>query len=233
MKARHQLVEVGKIGGGSCDAIATRLRFGELLEGGSQHFPQGVDRGGLGGACQIVDGLLCRIDELLRLADVAVALCGGLLAKRDHAAKSPLLLHRARVVGHVVHSGCRVGELREVTGPTYFLNQLAIPEPGRDRHDVDGARGLGQLNRTAEDRSVRFAVEMLGLNELEDGVERIPVQETRRKHRRLGVEVMRRRPPRDYGRFLRGVEAGTAALSAPSHVARHGVLLRKNRQTEN
>ena len=98
----------------------------------------------LGRARDLVDGLLGAVDELLHLADVAVALGGDPLAGGDELANAPLLVDAfARRCSTCATDGHGVDELRQVGAAAHLREPLAIAQHARDADDVD-RRALGR-----------------------------------------------------------------------------------------
>jgi hypothetical protein len=146
--------------------------------------------------------LLRAIDELLHGANVAVSFGRNALACPDELAKTPLFMHDLRMRAHVRDGRCRIHELRQVTRATDLSDPLATTKPRRNRGDVNrGALGR-ELHGRFENAPVGVAVEMLGLEQLEDTIERVAFEKNRCEHGSFGIEVMRRNSARDRNRFV-------------------------------
>src|SRR5262249_59942339 len=64
----------------------------------------------------------------------------------------------------------------------------------RERDQVDGLVALRELEHRREELAVRAAVEVVGLDQLDEAVERRVVEQDAAEHGLLGLEALRRDP---------------------------------------
>ncbi len=224
LEAARQPVEVGETGGDAGDLLLPLVELLDGLEGGLDDLAD-VHEGGL--RLLLGDGEdapLGVVEELAHLAGLLVPLRGDGVRGLDHAARERLLVHDGRVVDEVRGRGDQLVEqvdevlaadrLVRAQGSQLVLERDAVDRfaPGRER-----AHGLEHL-------AVRVPVEVRGLEQLEDLVERGVVEQHSAQDAPLGVQVLRRDPPaghRDRRRtdgLERGARAHAATLAGVSDI---------------
>ena len=194
LEAAGQAVEVGEAGGDAGDLLLALVELLDGLEGGLDDLAD-VHEGGL--RLLLGDGEdapLGVVEELPHFAGLLVALRGDGVGGLDHAARERLLVHDGRVVDEVRGRGDQlVEQVDEVLAPDRLVRsqggQLVLEGDAVDGLAAgrEGAHGLEHL-------AMRVAVEVLGLEQLEDLVERGVVEQNSAQDAPLGVQVLRRDP---------------------------------------
>ena len=83
------------------------------------------------------------------------------------------------------------------TGPPIASSCFRVGQVLGERHEVDGVLLVVERDHRLVERRVGRVVEVVGLHLLGDVDERARVEQERREHRALGVEVVGRDAPRD------------------------------------
>jgi hypothetical protein len=192
LEARGHLVELLEPGGQADDALATPRRLLHLLDGAVDDVLDVLVGRAAARLADLEDTLLRVVEVLLGLAVVAVAGRRDLVARGDEAPDVRLLTDDVRVLLDVRDGGDRVREREQVLVTTGLVEVAPIDEPAAQGDGVDGLPAPEELRHRVEDERVAAAVEVLGREQLEDGVQRAVLEEHAAEHGALGVERVRR-----------------------------------------
>ena len=113
-------------------------------------------------------------------------------AAADQVPQDRLALDDPRVLGRVDGRRRLVRQRAEVGAAADGLEVAVALERLRDGDDVDRLAPLGQVEHHRVDPGVGLPVEVLGLEEVGDLDDRVPVDEDRAEHGLLGFDGLRR-----------------------------------------
>ena len=134
------------------------------------------------------------VEHLLDVAGALVAHRRDLGGGRDQAAHHRLLADDARVVGDVGRRRHLVDEGSQIDGAADLLELVLLLEALAQGDQVDRLVVLEHVEHRGEKTAVRAAVEILGLEDLDDPRQHRVVEQYRADDGLLRLDVLRREP---------------------------------------
>ena len=185
-------VEIGEARGDAVEFPTPLAERFELIDGGTDEIGNGREVVGALGAIDRHDVGLSSIDDIGDLTLASLAHLGNALTGFDQAPQHCLLVHDGRVVvdvGRDADAGNQRMQIRRTTDARYFA--LALQFCGH-RDGVGRLAPSVQIVDRVEDQLMRRPVEVMTVQNVVGGIDRILAEQHGTQHALLGGNVLRR-----------------------------------------